>query len=233
MDILDKNIYETLISSADDETVIQMLNANVNFRPDDSFFERLMSRKYPLLMKFKSGTWKQTYLKMVHYIAKLEEEFGIPYILSEDFNPEKFYKEWSPYTRIYDIALVLAVEVGDMTTVQKLADKALYLDWVMIRAAFCGHIDIVKFLFDKGANDFDSGLMGAAEAGHIDIVQLMLDKGAQYYNSAFIEAARHKQRDVVQLLLDKGVNTAEAIQRARMFYPPELIVLFEDYLLNF
>ena len=51
MDILDKNIYETLISSADDETVIQMLNANVNFRPDDSFFERLMSRKYPLLMQ--------------------------------------------------------------------------------------------------------------------------------------------------------------------------------------
>ena len=120
-----------------------------------------------------------------------------------------------------------------MTTVQKLADKALYLDWVMIKAAFLGHIDIVQFLFDKGADDFNSGLVEATKAGYIDIVQLMLDKGGQNYNSAFIEAARHKQRDVVQLLLDKGVNTAEAIRQARMLYSPEIINILEDYLLKF
>ena len=126
MDILDKNIYETLINSADDETVIQMLNANVNFRPDDSFFERLMSRKYPLLMQYKDGTWKQTYLKMVHYIAKLQEEHGIPYISVEDFNPANFYKarRFHCFVSIINLlGLLLVTNASPIKTALKPASK--------------------------------------------------------------------------------------------------------------
>ena len=198
MDILDKNIYETLISSADDETVIQMLNANVNFRPDDSFFERLMSRKYPLLTQYKAGTWKQTYLKMIYYIAKLEEEFGIPYIPVEDFNPEKFYK--GSHGNLYDTALYYAVSVGRMDIVKLMIHKgASNFNWAISDASLGGHLDMVKFFIDKGAKNFTYALGSAARGGNLKIVKLLIHKIdniqnhiSQYYLSDAIREAEEK-----------------------------------------
>ena len=198
MDILDKNIYETLISSADDETVIQMLNANVKFRPDDSFFERLMSRKYPLLMQYKDGTWKQTYLKMVHYIAKLEEEFGIPYIPAVDFDPEYFYKNSS--VNVYDAALYHAAFTGRMDIVKLMLDKgATNLNLATDGACLGGHADMVKFFTDKGVTNFGRSFITAAWCGNLNIVQLLmgkLDKNqktrAQYYLPYVIRNAEEK-----------------------------------------
>ena len=53
MNILDKDIYETILLKADDKTIIQMLNAHVNFKPDDSFFRRVMQKRYPYLVNDK------------------------------------------------------------------------------------------------------------------------------------------------------------------------------------
>ena len=40
---------------------------------------------------------------MITYIARLQEEFGIPYIRYSDFNPENFYKiATSVYENFYD-----------------------------------------------------------------------------------------------------------------------------------
>jgi ankyrin repeat protein len=45
-----------------------------------------------------------------------------------------------------------------------------------------GHIDIVKMMIDKGANDWNWGLRGACRSGHIEIIKLMIDKGANNWN---------------------------------------------------
>ena len=45
-------------------------------------------------------------------------------------------------------------------------------------AAKGGRIDIVRLMFDKGANNFNEAMRFADFGGHRDIVQLMLDKGA-------------------------------------------------------
>ena len=175
MDILDKNIYETLVNSADDETLIHMLNANVNFRPDDSFFERLMSRKYPSLMQFKSGTWKQTYLKMIYYIAKLEEEFGIPYILAEKFHPESFYE--ADHKNIYSAALYYAASAGLKAIVNLMINKgATNWNWGLKAASIGGHLDMVKFFIDKGAKNFTYALISASYKGDLNIVKLLINK---------------------------------------------------------
>lgn len=81
MDILDKNIYEYLANQADDRTILQMLKANVNFKPDERFFEKLMERRYPYLIAEKGNkSWRQLYLNTVHYISKLKEEYNYDYV---------------------------------------------------------------------------------------------------------------------------------------------------------
>ena len=81
---LPADVYEYLANHADDKTILNMLSVNKKFN-DNIFFERIMTRKYPLLIQFKNDgeTLKQFYVRMVHYLSKLEEEFGIPYIATD------------------------------------------------------------------------------------------------------------------------------------------------------
>ena len=75
MDITDKDVYETIVHSSDDRTVLEMLSVNKKFNQDDAF-RRVLERRYPYLIAFrKEGeTWKALYLRMIYYIEKLKEK---------------------------------------------------------------------------------------------------------------------------------------------------------------
>ena len=45
---------------------------------------------------------------------------------------------------------------------------------VMLEAALNGHIEIVRLMLFRGANNYNTGLMTAALRGHLDIVLLLL-----------------------------------------------------------
>jgi hypothetical protein len=87
-----KEVYEHLTNFADDKTILNMLSVNKKFR-DEQFFERVMKRKYPELIQYKTDdeTWKSFYIKMVYYIAKLKEKFRFYYDRQPGYNPEKLY----------------------------------------------------------------------------------------------------------------------------------------------
>ena len=205
MNIDDKNIYESIIKFADDRTVIDMLNANVKFKDDENFFERLVRARYPFLSRYKKTTWKKLYLKMVHYMAKLEEEFGIPYIPEDIFNPETFYKTNKTSINIYNAALSHASLAGSEDIVQLMLDKgANQINPAMNYAAYGGHTNIVRMMLDKGARDFNGSFENAARNGHMDIVQLMIDKGATDFNTALGAAIAGKHTAIIRLLKDKG-----------------------------
>ena len=78
---------------AEDRDVISMLSVNRKFN-DDWYFKKVLEKRYPLLLEFKSEdeTYKQFYLRMVKYLAKLWEEFKIPYVAVKGLNPEKRYE---------------------------------------------------------------------------------------------------------------------------------------------
>ena len=82
MEVSDKDIYEYIVNLAEDRVVINMLSVNKKF-DDDLYFKKILERRYPLLIKFKpeDEAYKQFYLRMVKYMAKLWEEYKIPYIL--------------------------------------------------------------------------------------------------------------------------------------------------------
>jgi len=173
---ISKDVYEYLTNFIDDKTIINMLSVNKRFNKivDENFFKRVLERKYPMLIPFKEKTqsWKDFYLEMVYYLSKLEEEYGIPYIPTKDYDPKKFYKVYKKYKTIYN---------GAMTY-----------------AASGGHMDIVKLKIHKGSNNLNIAMSYAAEEGHMDIVKSMIQKGADYFNGAMFNAAEGGHMDIVK-----------------------------------
>jgi Ankyrin repeats (3 copies) len=200
-----KDIYEYLLNFVDDKTILNMLSVNKDFR-DEKFFQRIMKTKYPLLIKFKNGTWKELFLRMTYYIAKLGI-LGIPYISTKGYNPEKFYKEYKDRKEIFDIAMAYASEGGQMEIVKLMIEKgATHFIWAMADAARGGHIEIVKFMIEKVATDFNWTMRNAARGGHIKIVKLMIEKGATDFNWTMRNAAEEGHMDIVKLMIEKGAT---------------------------
>ena len=222
MDISDKNIYENIINFADNRTILNMLSVNKKFN-DPIFFEKVIDRKYHLLKQFKekNESWRQFFVKMAYYIAKLEEEYDIPYIPSRNYNPEEFYEENNYEDNddenidIYDNAMNFAAEGGDLKIVKQMikkleeTDQEPQFDWAMESAVMEGHLDIVKYLIEKGSNDFSYFMGVAAYEGHLNIVKLMIEKGEEMgteldLNRAMGRAAEGGHLNIVKLMIEKG-----------------------------
>ena len=90
---LTKDTYEYVLNFADDRTILMMLSTNKKFR-NEELFKKIMERKYPFLIKYKKSEedFKDLFIKMIYYMAKLREYFDIVY--QEKFgDPEKHYNE--------------------------------------------------------------------------------------------------------------------------------------------
>ena len=176
-----KDTYEYLTNFADDRDIISMLSVNKKFS-DDTFFERVLKRKYPFLLKFRkeNESFKKLYLRIVRYIAKLQEEFKIPYIPSSTFNPEDFYNRFRSNPEIISHAASYAATIGNVKIVNDLIEKgADKLHWILIEASFNGHIDLVKDMIRRGAFASVDYLVfyNAAMGGHIDLLKFLIEKG--------------------------------------------------------
>lgn len=49
---INKDVYEYMTNFADDKTVLSMFSVNKKFR-EEEYFSRVMSKRYPLLIKFR------------------------------------------------------------------------------------------------------------------------------------------------------------------------------------
>ncbi len=183
-----------------------MLSVNKTFS-DDKFFERVMRRKYPLLMEFKKTTWKELYVRMTYYISLLKEKFDIPYIPTKGYNPETFYNKYKNSKYIYDYAMFDAAIGGHKNLVEFFIKKgANDWNWGMRGAAEGGHKDLVEFFIDKGANNWNIGMYGAAEGGHKDLVEFFIEKGAKDWNWGMYGAAKGGHKDLVEFFIEKGAK---------------------------
>jgi Ankyrin repeats (3 copies) len=217
---ISKDIYEYLLNFVDDKTILNMLSVNKKFH-DDIFFQRVIERKYPLLIEFKNGTWKKLFLRMGFYIAKLEI-LGIPYIPTKNYDPEDFYKECKDSKYIFGWAMAYAAEGGQIEIVKLMIEKgATDFDWAMREAAEGGRMEIVKLMIEKGATGFNNSMIWASRGGEMEIVKLMMEKGATKFNKVMVVAARGGQMEIVKLMIEKGAmdfNTviAEAAEGGQM-----------------
>jgi ankyrin repeat protein len=200
-----------LARKMDDKTLLNFCNADKYFNSkicnDPFFWRRRLDEKYPLLIEFKKETWKKFYLRMTYYIAKLEEGCGIPYIPTKGYDPEDFYKKYKDSKYIFDHAMDKAAYGGHMEIVKLMIEKgATDFDGTMFEAAEGGHMEIVKLMIEKGARDFNKAMSYAAIEGHMEIVKFMIEKGATDFNSGMNHAAGGGHMEIVKLMIEKGAT---------------------------
>jgi len=217
---LPKDAYVYLTNFADDRTILSMLSTNKDFR-DEQFFERVMRRKYPLLLEYRKNynSWKDMFIKMTYYIAKLQEKYDFPYIPTEGYNPQNFYHliKNQPHINIYNYGMTYATkgkhkELMDFFTAKGEEPVSIGIMPTQITesglrgAAEGGHKDLVDFFIGEGAKDMEFGLNFAAKGGHKDLIDFFISKGAHNWDLAMKGAAEGGHKDLVEYFVAKGAS---------------------------
>ena len=206
-----KDVYEYLTNFADDKTILNMLSVNKKFN-DEQFFKRVMGRKYPLLLKYKGAersneTYKEFFIRLVYYLSKLDEEFGIPYIAVPDFDPEGFYLGSLSRNGKINNALVFALEIRDLNAVKHIVERNKdSLNTALHIASTSGYLEFVKYLVSQGANSFSYAIEYAGK--HVDVIDFLLDQmldseGEQMFDYVLESLTRQGELGNVKLAVEK------------------------------
>ena len=182
MEVSDKDIYEYIVNLAEDRDVINMLSVNKKFN-DDLYFKKILEKRYPLLIKFKleDETYKHLYLRMVKYMAKLWEEYKIPYIPAKSFDPEFSYRTSKRHINIYSHILTYALEAENKKLIEYFLEKGgEFFPFVYSLVAKRGSVDILKFLLKKFPPPYEwlqNTLMIAEKSNNRPVVEYLLNAG--------------------------------------------------------
>ena len=105
--------------------------------------------------------------------------------------------------------LVSACSYGHMDIVKlmikKCADDKCLYGCGLYCACEDGHMDIIKLMIEKGA-DKNFGLAGACWGGRIDIVKFMIKKGGDNWDNGLEGACESGNMDIVKLMIEKGAD---------------------------
>ena len=213
MEIGNKDVYEYILNLADDKTTINMIRANPKIFDNERFYEKVMRKRYPLLLEFRPPalSWKEFYLRMVYTLAKLEEDYKIPYIPTNGCNPERILTS-AASGKGYNSALSCAAAGGNIPLIDYFLEKgATNIDQALYSAGRYSNLNTVKYLINKGATNYELLFEAAATGGKIDTMKFVfdtiaLDINGHYIRTALSEAISHGHIDVVKFLIEKGIE---------------------------
>lgn len=207
---LDKDTYEYILNFLDDRDIVNMLSVNKKFR-DEKIYERVLRKKYPLLVKFKDEkdeTWRHLFLRMIKYISLIHERYDIPYIHLEDYDPEDIYKSFKrDHTDTLKILLILSIREkienneSFLFILHKLQEQIkprhyfiCALNMLAQRAIEIGNLEKFKILHDKGANDCGWFFILAAREGKLNIVEYMTPLYLGLFSQTIFRSAHEKAK---------------------------------------
>ena len=142
---------------------------------NEDFWRNRLQAKFPGAEKYKSPkrTWKNYYLKIIYYLNKYES-------LME--------------------AMLAAVRRNEKDIVQffilKGGPRWTQYDWNsgLYRAAQGGHVDLMKFFIQKGADELRSSLYAAALGGHKDAIDYLISQRTDLNETFWLEGLRGAQK---------------------------------------
>ena len=83
-----------------------------------------------------------------------------------------------------------ACKIGDILSISKCEIDEDWLYYHFRHACKPGHLELVKLLISRGANDWDSGLYRACRGGHLALAKFLIIKGTEnpvYYDGELAE----------------------------------------------
>ena len=201
---LTKDMYEYLLNFADDRDIINMLSVNKKFH-DERFFERIMKRKYPDLIKYRKDneTLKQLFVRMVYYISLITEKFGIPHFVG--LNPIPIFNGiLDPFYAI----VTKAAEVGNLEVLKLLNfdNKAtIYFEDMLEYAASYGQLNVIKYFLHQKPYSKKVGIY-AAYTGHTEIIKYLLENKyikEEDLNRLLLVASEKNREETINWLISR------------------------------
>jgi len=177
---------EILLSIDNDKQLLEKCSLNKYFFNEvcnDMFFKNRLMRTYPNSLKYKeldeykSLSWKQYFLQVVYYVAKMKEDYQYEYTDGNFKTQLKIFKESEG--DIDELLIISSVD-GELTLVKEALKRGANInaeeDEALRQASEHGYIEVVKYLVEQGANihaDNDDALRRARRYGRIEVVRYL------------------------------------------------------------
>jgi ankyrin repeat protein len=151
---------------------------------------------------------------MVYTLAKLQEDYQVPYIPTKGCNPEKILAS-ATSGEVYNQALSCAAAGGNIPLIDYFLKKgASNIETALGTAGRYSNLNTVKYLISKGAKGYGHLLEFAAFGGNIDTMKFAFDvlrlEGFNinefHGRSALHNAISAGHIEAVKFLIDNGIE---------------------------
>ena len=172
---------------------------------NENFWRARVNKYYPDAVKYKGKeSWKNYLLSLIYYIDKLKREFDFTYSSGD---AKEYYNILS--ARYTDSSKAgEAAALGALDLIDYLINKKRLNDFqrAYIDAARYRQIKILKYLEDKGFNNWNLGLYGAALGNNEDLIKYFEEKGATNWNEGLAGAAGANNIPLIEYFRKKGAD---------------------------
>ena len=177
---------------------------------DDDFLRRRLF-KYPRIEKYKleNETWKRFFLRVMYYVLKMKEEHGFVYTSGNFKKQYGLFQRYTGSRLVYEAAFHGEISMLKHLMVSHMDSKE---DIFIVVSQFGRLDSVKWFVEDLKVNihaQNDSALIEASENGHLEVVKYLVEHGADIHTRedyALSLATLNGHFKVVKYLLEQGTN---------------------------
>ncbi len=109
--------------------------------------------------------------------------------------------------------LIEAAQNGNLAEIKRFHQSGIDITFddniLLTYASYNGYLNIVQYLIENGATEYNEALLYAASRGYLEMLEYLVKIGAdiEYQdNQALIDASENKRLNIVKYLVQKGAN---------------------------
>ena len=208
-----KDVDREILKYIDDKELLKICSINKkawNHVCDDDFLKRRLS-KYPEIQQYKeeNESWKRFFSRLICCVSKMEKDYNFVYIYGDFMTQYTILKDNKRYK-----LFITACEKGEMSLVIHCIENRVYcsMSEALLPASRCGHLEIVKYLINKGADVAFCGhyaLRAASGYGHLEIVKYLVGQGSDihvYNDQCLVVSSKNGHLPMVKYLVEQGAD---------------------------
>jgi len=168
-----KDVDKLILNNMDTRTFLntyQIKNKYIHSLFTDNIFRDRIEKEFPRIVFKSFETWKQFYFDVIYWVNLLKEKFNFE---SHDFrdHPKKYYSFINELIKWVNSTAEPEFVKGMLNNMLREAIKI-------------GYIDLIKFIIDKGASDYQYAMDFAASVGNMEAFE--------YFRNNYLYLNLHK-----------------------------------------